>query len=143
MADAPVACLSSMSLTKLERIGKGSYGEVFKARLHDSGTIVVVKEVSLAGLSPEEEKEILNESQVMVQVEHKNVIRFMASFVENNTLHIVMEWAAGGDLSVLIKGHATSGRMIDEETLWTYLIQLTEGLQHLHSRRIMHRDIKV
>lgn len=61
MARSPT---STAAFTRMERIGKGSYGDVFKARLNDSGRIVVVKEVSLVGISPEEEREILNESQV-------------------------------------------------------------------------------
>lgn len=134
--------VSMESLTKLERIGKGSYGEVFKARMKGTGTIVVVKEVSLVGISKEEEREILNESQVMLQVEHKHVIRFVASFVENSTLHIVMDLASGGDLAANVRDYAARGQKIEEEVLWKYLIQLTEGLQHLHSRRILHRDIK-
>lgn len=84
----------------------------------------------------------LSPLQVMVQVQHRFVVRFMASFVEHGTLHIVMEWASGGDLSGLIRASCSRGALFDEETLWRYLIQLTEGLQHLHSRRILHRDIK-
>jgi hypothetical protein len=137
-----MSSVSLESLTKLERIGKGSYGEVFKARMKGTGTIVVVKEVSLVGISKDEEREILNESQVMLQVEHKHVIRFVASFVENSTLHIVMDLASGGDLAAAVREYAVRGEKIEEEVLWKYLIQLTEGLQHLHSRRILHRDIK-
>lgn len=139
----PSEPITSMAmLKKLQKIGKGSYGDVFTARVRSSGTVVVVKEVSLVGISKDEERDILNETQVMLQVEHKNVIRFVASFVETGTLHIVMDLASGGDLAAAVRSYAASGRHIEEETLWTYLIQLTEGLQHLHSRRILHRDIK-
>lgn len=78
----------------------------------------------------------------MVQVQHQHVVRLMSSFVENKTLHIVMEWASGGDMAAVIRRVAAAGGQFEEEQLWKYLIQLTEGLQHLHSRRILHRDIK-
>ena len=57
-------------------------------------------------------------------------------------LYIIMEYACGGDLSGAIKRHIAAGTHFPEEKLWSFLIQMTQGLQHLHSRRILHRDIK-
>jgi len=57
-------------------------------------------------------------------------------------LYIIMEYACGGDLSGAIKRHIAAGTHFPEEKLWSFLIQMTQGLQHLHSRRILHRDAK-
>ena len=60
--------------------------------------------------------------------------------VRRHTLHIVMELAGGGDLAHLIKAQA--GVPLGEEQIWSVVVQVSEGLQHLHERRILHRDIK-
>jgi serine/threonine protein kinase len=128
--------------TKLERIGRGSYGEVFKVRRHSDGTTLVLKEVSMVGITEQEEREIMNETSCMVQLSHPNIIAFVGSFLERGALHIVMEFASGGDLQCLIRRHVQTGTFLSEDRLWKFLIQLSQGLQHAHSRRILHRDIK-
>jgi len=89
---------------KLELLGRGSYGTVHKIRMIQDGRIFALKEISLKNLScPEEEREILNESLVHLQLSHPCVIKFMESAVEDSTLRILMEWAEGGDLGNHIK----------------------------------------
>ena len=128
--------------TKLDRVGRGSYGEVFKVRRHSDGAELVLKQVSMLGISEQEEREILNETSCMMQLSHPHIIAFVGSFLEQGSLHIVMEFASGGDLQCLIRRHTQTGTFLSEDRLWKFLIQLTQGLQHAHSRRILHRDIK-
>jgi serine/threonine protein kinase len=77
-----------------------------------------------------------------MQLSHPHIISYFGSFLERGSLHIVMEFASGGDLQCLIRRHAQAGTFVSEERLWKFLIQLTQGLQHAHSRRILHRDVK-
>lgn len=119
-----------------------SYGEVFKVRRHSDGMEMVLKEVSMVGICEQEEREILNETSCMMQLSHPHIISYFGSFLERGSLHIVMEFASGGDLQCLIRRHAQAGTFVIEERLWKFLIQLTQGLQHAHSRRILHRDVK-
>lgn len=60
-----------------------------------------------------------------------------------STLCIVMEYADGGDLMQKIT-LARSGKSsrISEQTCWSYIVQMLRGLQALHDRNIVHRDIK-
>lgn len=89
---------------KLELLGRGSYGTVYKVRQRKDNCIFAMKEISLKDISgPEEERDILNESQVHLQLNHPCVIRFMHSVVVDSVLRIVMEWAEGGDLGCRIK----------------------------------------
>ena len=47
------------------------------------------------------------------------------------------------DLSKMIKYFKTQGRSIPEKTVWKYFLQISNGLQHMHQKRIMHRgDLK-
>jgi NIMA (never in mitosis gene a)-related kinase len=98
-----------MTLTRLadyeilEELGKGTYGRVYKVRKKSTGHILVRKQVSLDGMSNEDREETLNEARVMSQCEHFNIIKYYESFIEDQTLHIVMDYAAGSDLSSKIK----------------------------------------
>jgi len=64
------------------------------------------------------------------------------AFVERDNLYIVMEFAEHGDIYRQIKKFKTANKYIKEDTIWSYAIQVALGLDNLHSRRILHRDIK-
>jgi NIMA (never in mitosis gene a)-related kinase len=46
----------------------------------------------------------------------------------------------GGDLGQYVEKQ--KGRLIDEKTVWEFFIQICLGIQYLHTRRILHRDLK-
>jgi len=60
--------------------------------------------------------------------------------VEKGKLNIVMEFCSGGDLDKYLKRLA--GRPMKDELIWKFFIQMCIGLRDIHSKRILHRDIK-
>jgi NIMA (never in mitosis gene a)-related kinase len=79
-------------------LGKGTFGKVYLAKCRVDRKIWVLKIVSLVGLSDEEKEIALNESKLISQISHRNIIRYYESFIEKDNLVIVTEYAEGGDL---------------------------------------------
>lgn len=66
----------------------------------------------------------------------------MDSFITENDLVIVVEWAAAGDLKRQLRKAQEKQTPFEERIIWKYFSQIADGIQHMHERRIMHRDLK-
>ena len=117
----------------IQKIGRGSYGDVFKAR-NAEGLIVAIKEIK--SKDPDIEKYIQGEISVIEDIIHPNIVKVFDYFTDN-TLYIAMEFCNLGDLSehVLSKTPDLSERM-------SYMVDMARGVNYLHAQRIVHRDLK-
>jgi NIMA (never in mitosis gene a)-related kinase len=84
-------------------------------------------------------EDAVNEIRVLASIRHKNVVRYCDAFVEKDNLYIVMEFAERGDIYHKIKKYKEANRCMREEVIWSYFIQMCQGILELHSRRILHR----
>jgi len=85
----------------------------------------------------------LKEVRVLQNLDHPNIIRYLESFIDGNDLYIVFEWAAAGDLKRQLRKAQEKGTPFSERIVWKYFAQICDAMQHMHERRIMHRDLKV
>lgn len=66
----------------------------------------------------------------------------MESFIENNVIYIVMEYADGGSLAQKIQNCVIQGKQFSTDDILRYMAQITLGVMAMHSKNILHRDIK-
>lgn len=122
-------------------LGKGAFGDVYKVeRVRDNATYAL-KKINIASMDKREVTDTLNEIRFLASIRHPNVIGFLEAFLNERSLEIcvVMEFADGGDLAGKVEKHKVAKRHMDENLIWAYLLQLCDGVQALHQKRIIHR----
>lgn len=121
-------------------IGAGAFGSVYLAVNLDSGSLMAVKEIKFQELSglPNLYSQIKDELSVMEMLHHPNVVEYYGIEVHRDKVYIFEEYCQGGSLAALLE----HGRIEDEGIIQVYTMQMLEGLAYLHSKGIVHRDIK-
>jgi len=135
---------SIRDFTKEKVLGKGSFGSVYLVRRKRDKKIYALKSVYMEKLSKKEQENSVNEVRILASVNHPNVIGYKEAFWDDSgsTLNIVMEYADDGDLHTKIERMEKEGGLFSEDLIWSYSIQMIEGLKALHDKKIMHRDLK-
>eukprot|EP01050_Picozoa_sp_SAG11_P023909 SAG11_NODE_4945_length_1714_cov_2.774613_2_plen_284_part_00 len=130
----------------LVKIGEGSFGVIHKVRRRADGKVYAMKQMGTSGLTEVEQADALNEVKVLASLSHPYIVRYYESFRSNSdgaaTLSIVMEWASEGDLSSHLKALRARKRKMKEADVWQVLLQLGSALEYIHSKKILHRDLK-
>lgn len=126
----------------LQTLGQGANGIVFLVQNKATNEKFALKQINLKFLSNIERNNVESEVEFLRVVNGPTVIRFHESFVENQNIYILMEYAEGGSLSDLIQTRRMMNRKFTEEQIFMYTAQLTLSLLLLHSKAILHRDVK-
>ncbi|KAF4390323.1 hypothetical protein G4B88_024329 [Cannabis sativa] len=104
------------SFEKLDKIGQGTYSSVYKARDLETGKIVALKKVRFVNMDPESVRFMAREIHILRRLDHPNVMK--------------------------LEGLVTSRMSRSLYLIKCYMQQLLRGLEHCHSRGVLHRDIK-
>lgn len=125
--------------TVLRVIGQGSFGRALLVRQESSGQKFAMKEVRLLK-SFSETQNSRKEAVLLAKMKHPNIVAFKEAFEAEGHLYIVMEYCDGGDLMQKIKQQ--KGKLLPEDTILNWFIQICLGVNHIHKKRVLHRDIK-
>ncbi|OEL22116.1 putative serine/threonine-protein kinase [Dichanthelium oligosanthes] len=132
--------LKADSFEKLEKVGQGTYSSVFRARDLETGKIVALKKVRFDNFEPESVRFMAREIQILRRLDHPNVMKLEGLITSrlSCSLYLVFEYMEH-DLAGLC---SFPDIKFTEAQLKCYINQLLSGLEHCHSRRVVHRDIK-
>ncbi|XP_015883441.2 protein IMPAIRED IN BABA-INDUCED STERILITY 1 isoform X1 [Ziziphus jujuba] len=128
------------SYEKLEKIGQGTYSSVFRARDLDTGKIVALKKVRFDNFEPESVRFMAREIMILRRLDHPNIIKLEGIITSrlSCSIYLVFEYMEH-DITGLL---SCPDIKFSEAQIKCYMKQLLSGLEHCHSRGVMHRDIK-
>ncbi|KAK4317532.1 hypothetical protein Pmani_011378 [Petrolisthes manimaculis] len=117
------------------KLGEGSYGSVYKALHKESGQVLAIKQVPI----DTDLQEIIKEISIMQQCDSHHVVKYYGSYFKDSDLWIVMEYCGAGSVSDIMR---LRKKTLTEEEIATVVHDTLRGLEYLHLRRKIHRDIK-
>ena len=121
-------------------LGEGSYGKVYEGRSLLLSQPVAIKIYDKSKIKTDSSfNRILREVRISKDLSHENIVHFYEIFENKKFIALVLEYADKGDLLTRLK---TEG-IFTEAQFRPLLIQLLKALKYLHSRRILHRDVKL
>ncbi|XP_032771036.1 mitogen-activated protein kinase kinase kinase 19 [Rattus rattus] len=127
--------------TKGEILGRGAYGTVY-CGLTSLGQLIAVKQVALDSsdkLATEKEyRKLQEEVDLLKALKHVNIVAYLGTCLEENTLSIFMEFVPGGSISSIINRFGP----LPETVFCKYTRQILQGVAYLHENCVVHRDIK-
>ncbi|KAJ9136694.1 Cell division control protein 2 (Cyclin-dependent protein kinase) [Pleurostoma richardsiae] len=145
---------------KLEKVGEGTYGVVYKARdLANGGRIVALKKIRLEADDEGVPSTAIREVSLLKEMKHPNIMRlFSIVHADGHKLYLVCEFldldlkkymdalpvSAGGRGKTLPEGcSAELARLgLGDAVIKKFMLQLCEGVRYCHSHRVLHRDLK-
>ncbi|XP_013392042.1 cyclin-dependent-like kinase 5 [Lingula anatina] len=123
---------------KLEKIGEGTYGTVFKAKNRETCEIVALKRVRLDDDDEGVPSSALREICLLKELKHKNIVRLHDVLHSEKKLTLVFEYC-DQDLK---KYFDSCNGDIDPDVVKSFMYQLLRGLAFCHSHNVLHRDLK-
>ncbi|XP_059584779.1 serine/threonine-protein kinase Nek11 isoform X2 [Alligator mississippiensis] len=128
-----------------KKLGSGSFGKIYLVldkKAKQGEELKVLKEISVGDLKPNETVEANLEAQLLSKLDHPGIVKFYASFVERESFCIITEYCEGRDLDCKIQEYKEIGKIFTECQIVEWFIQLLLGVNYMHERRILHRDLK-
>jgi len=125
---------------KVEKIGEGTYGVVYKGRHKKTGQLVAMKKIRLENEEEGVPSTAIREISLLKELQHPNIVSLEDVLMQDSKLYLVFEF-----LSMDLKKYIDSlpkEQLLDKMLVKSYLHQIMEGILFCHKRRVLHRDLK-
>ncbi|GAB1610153.1 cyclin-dependent kinase 2-like [Argonauta hians] len=124
---------------KVEKIGEGTYGVVYKARDKITGQFVALKKIRLDAETEGVPSTAIREISLLRELTHHNVVQLLDVVQSDKKLYLVFEYL-DQDLKKYMDTAPASG--LSPELIKSYMYQLLTGIAYIHAHRVLHRDLK-
>ncbi|CAD5115195.1 DgyrCDS4190 [Dimorphilus gyrociliatus] len=126
--------------TKIEKIGEGTYGVVYKAKHKHTNEIVALKKIRLENEDEGVPSTAIREISLLKELQHPNIVCLQDVLMEENKIYLVFEY-----LTMDLKKYMDAlpkGELLPPDLVQSYLYQILDGVLFCHERRVLHRDLK-
>lgn len=123
---------------KLEKIGEGTYGVVYKARDRNTGEVIALKKIRLEADDEGVPSTAIREISLLKELPHPNIVHLKDVVHTESKLYLIFEY-----LDHDLKRHMEArGAALPPQVVKSYLYQMLSGLTFCHTHRVLHRDLK-
>lgn len=125
---------------KIEKIGEGTYGVVYKGKNKITNQLVALKKIRLENDEEGVPSTAIREISLLRELQHPNIVSLLDVLMQENKLYLVFEF-----LSMDLKKYMEllpANTLLEPQLVKSYLHQITQGILFCHQRRTMHRDLK-
>ncbi|KAL5501283.1 CDC28 [Sanghuangporus vaninii] len=126
---------------KIEKVGEGTYGVVYKARDVNTGKVVALKKIRLEAEDEGVPSTAIREISLLKELKDDNIVKLLEIVHADQKLYLVFEFL-DMDLKRYIDVGNQHGTPITLDIVKKFTHQLTSGLLYCHAHRILHRDLK-
>ncbi|KAL0249442.1 hypothetical protein GEMRC1_004674 [Eukaryota sp. GEM-RC1] len=124
---------------RIEKVGEGTYGVVYKCKDTETGQLVALKKIRLENEDEGIPSTAIREISLLKELRHPNIVRLENIIHNDSRLYLVFEF-----LDQDLKKHvdALGGQRLSPVLVKSYLFQLLAGIEFCHAHRVLHRDLK-
>ena len=123
-----------------KKLGKGGYGKVFQVKNKSTNKLYACKKLSK--LNIKNAKKFQNEIEVLMKMDHPNIVKLYEVFESDNSLYLIMEECYGGELFDRILHRINTNNMYTEREACLLMKQIIGAIEYCHNNGIAHRDLK-
>ncbi|XP_075138058.1 serine/threonine-protein kinase Nek11-like [Leptodactylus fuscus] len=126
-----------------QKLGSGSFATTYLVTdLKDRESQKAIKRIPCNTVREDATLPSAREAKLLGNLRHPFIVQFFGSFLERKDFCIVLEYCEGGDLHGYIQQQKDKSENFTEEHVMEWFIQLLLGVNYLHERLVMHRDLK-
>ena len=124
---------------EIKELGHGGFGKVYL--IEKNNKYYALKKLFIKELNEEEKEKCKNEIIILRRFNNENIVKFYDSYIKNEYMYIIMEYAGDSNLKKFIKKYKDRDKFIPEELIYKIVLQICIGLKEIHENKIIHRDL--